>query len=127
MAKKVPASLKDREKSYYKYYAQDIAAAPQEKYDTVSYTHLDVYKRQGLYTVIWHPLGGLPRPEDLCRLSEAVADMEDVELRLAPDETAYIVNLTGEEAQKVLKVTEDLSLIHIWLLLCDRDTDRRRV
>ena len=33
--------------------------------------------------------------------------MEDVELRLAPDETAYIVNLTGEEAQKVLKVTED--------------------
>lgn len=64
-------------------------------------------KQNGLYTVIWHPLGGLPRPEDLCRLSEAVADMEDVELRLAPDETAYIVNLTGEEAQKVLKVTED--------------------
>ena len=36
MAKKVPASLKDREKSYYKYYAQDIAAAPQEKYDMIT-------------------------------------------------------------------------------------------
>lgn len=36
MAKKVPASLKDREKSYYKYYVQDIAAAPQEKYDMIT-------------------------------------------------------------------------------------------
>ena len=36
-----------------------------------------------------------------------IADMEEVELRLAPDETAYIINLTGEEAEKVLKATED--------------------
>ena len=28
--------MKDREKSYYKYYAQDIAAAPQEKYDMIT-------------------------------------------------------------------------------------------
>lgn len=64
-------------------------------------------KQNGLYTVIWHPTGGLPKPSDLCRLSDIIADMEEVELRLAPDETAYIINLTGEEAQKVLKATED--------------------
>ena len=35
--------------------------------------------------------------------------MEDVEIRLAPDETRYlrVIHLTGEEAQKVLAATED--------------------
>lgn len=64
-------------------------------------------KQEGLYTVIWHPLGGQPKAESLCMLSDTIADMEEVEVRLAPDETAYIINLTGAEAQKVLEVTED--------------------
>ncbi|MDO4261564.1 MAG: nitrite/sulfite reductase [Eubacteriales bacterium] len=63
-------------------------------------------KQPGLYTVVWHPIGGQPDPETLCRLSDLIADMEDAEVRLAPDETAYIVNLTGSEAQKVRKATE---------------------
>ena len=33
--------------------------------------------------------------------------MEDVELRIAPDETVYIINLNGTEAEKVLAATED--------------------
>ena len=33
--------------------------------------------------------------------------MEEVELRLSPDETVYIINLTGSEAQKVLDATAD--------------------
>lgn len=61
-------------------------------------------KQTGLYTVKWHPIGGQPRPEVLCELSDLMADMEEVELRLAPDETAYIVNLTGREAEKVQEV-----------------------
>lgn len=64
-------------------------------------------KQNGLYTVIWHPVGGQPTPENLCALSDVIADMEDVEMRLAPDETAYIINLAGEEAQRVLRVTAD--------------------
>lgn len=64
-------------------------------------------KQEGLYTVIWHPLGGQPSMESLCALSDAIADMEAVEMRLAPDETAYIINLTGAEAQKVLEATPD--------------------
>lgn len=64
-------------------------------------------KQEGLFTVVWHPLGGQPAPADLCALSDAFKDMEDVELRLAPDETAYIVNLTGKEAEKILALTED--------------------
>ena len=64
-------------------------------------------KQTGLYTVIWHPLGGIPRPEVVCNLSDILGDMDEAELRLAPDETAYIINLTGKEAQEVLKVTAD--------------------
>ena len=64
-------------------------------------------KQEGLYTVVWHPIGGQPKPEMLCALSEAIQDMEDVELRLSPDETAYIINLTAGEAKKVLEVTSD--------------------
>ena len=64
-------------------------------------------KQQGLYTVCWHPLGGQPAPEEFCALSDAVCQMEDAEIRLAPDETAYIVNLTGKEAEKILALTEN--------------------
>ena len=64
-------------------------------------------KQKGLYTVVWHPLGGLPSVENLCALSDTVQDIEEAELRLGPDETAYIVNLTGKEAQKVLEITGD--------------------
>ena len=62
---------------------------------------------EALYTVIWHPIGGQPNVEELCALSDVIRNMEDVEIRLAPDETAYIINLTGTEVEKVLKATPD--------------------
>ena len=62
---------------------------------------------EALYTVIWHPIGGQPNVEELCALSDVIRNMEDVEIRLAPDETAYIINLTGTEVEKVLEATPD--------------------
>lgn len=64
-------------------------------------------KQAGLYTVVWHPIGGQPSMESLCALSDAMQTIPDAEIRLAPDETAYIVNLTGAEAEKVLTATPD--------------------
>lgn len=64
-------------------------------------------KQEGLYTVVWHPIGGQPAPETLCALSDAIRDMDQAEMRLAPDESAYIVNLTGKEAQAVMEITSD--------------------
>jgi len=64
-------------------------------------------KQSGLYTVVWHPLGGQPDPKVFCTLSDILAEIPEAELRLSPDETAYIVNLTGEEARRILAVTED--------------------
>ena len=63
-------------------------------------------KQPGLYAVQWHPIGGSPAPEQLIALEETIRDMDQVEVRLAPDETAYIINLTAAEAEKVLAVTE---------------------
>lgn len=64
-------------------------------------------KRDGLYAVEWHPAGGNPSLENLIGLYELIKDMEAVEIRLAPFESAYIVNLTGAEAEKVIAATPD--------------------
>ena len=62
---------------------------------------------EALYTVIWHPIGGQPRPETLASLGELMQSIDGTELRLAPDETAYIINLTGAEAEKILEATKE--------------------
>lgn len=64
-------------------------------------------KQDGLYTVAWHPIGGQPSIETFCKLSDLLAEIPDTEMRLAPDEGAYIINLTGAEAEKVLALTND--------------------
>lgn len=63
-------------------------------------------KQPGLYTVVWHPLGGMPNPDVFCAVADAVQEMPGTEMRLAPDETAYLINLTGAEAAKILELTE---------------------
>ena len=64
-------------------------------------------KQEGLYTVAWHPIGGQPNPKTFCDLCDILKDIEGAEIRLAPDETAYIINLTGDEAVRVLTATKD--------------------
>ena len=62
-------------------------------------------KQPGLYTVAWHPIGGQPDPKVFCAVADAVCAMNGAEMRLAPDETAYLINLTGAEAAKILELT----------------------
>lgn len=86
----------------------DIPAVDKQGDDsTAAGPRILAQKQPGLYTVIWHPLGGQPSLESLCALSDTIRDMDGVEMRLSPDETAYIINLTGAEAEKVLKATPD--------------------
>lgn len=73
----------------------------------VSGTRVVEQKQDGLYAVSWHPIGGMPAVDIFCALSDAVSDMEAVEMRLAPDETAYLINLTAKEAEKILEITKD--------------------
>lgn len=64
-------------------------------------------KQEGLYSVFYHPIGGTPDPGKLRKIYEVIKDMDQVELRLSPDESVYIINCNGKEAQKVLKATAD--------------------
>ena len=64
-------------------------------------------KQPGLYTVVWHPIGGQPDPAVLCAVSDAMEKMPGAELRLSPDETAYLINLNGAEARTMLDLTHE--------------------
>lgn len=63
-------------------------------------------KQSGLYAVKFHPIGGNLTPQILNSLYETIKDMDAVSVRIAPDETMYIINCDGDEAKKVLAATE---------------------
>lgn len=64
-------------------------------------------KQEGLYAVYYQPIGGVLAPEKLAELSKLMADMQEVEVRVTPEEGMYIINCTAEEAEKLLASTED--------------------
>ena len=64
-------------------------------------------KQEGLYTVEWHPIGGRPSLDMMEKIAEAIEPMEEVELRSSPFQTVYIINLTGDEAKKILDLTAE--------------------
>ncbi|MGN0708565.1 MAG: nitrite/sulfite reductase [Faecalibacterium sp.] len=80
--------------------AGDSSAAPENP-------RVMAQKQPGLYTVAWHPIGGQPKPETFCAVADAICGMGGAaEMRLAPDEGAYLVNLTGAQAAQILALTE---------------------
>ena len=88
----------------------EVSPAPMTKTgdgSTASGRRILAQKQEGLYAVHYHPLGGCPAPEQMVKLSELLSGMPGAEVRLAPDESAYIVNLTGKEAMAVAQFTAD--------------------
>lgn len=66
-------------------------------------------KQNGLYAVYVHPVNGQLKVSDLDKIIDTVKDMDDIEIRLAMSEGFYIRNLNGEEAKKVLDLTENMT------------------
>lgn len=64
-------------------------------------------KQTGLFAVYYHPIGGGFSPKKLVEIYEVIKDMEDVELRITPQQGVYIVNCTAQEAQTLLDITTD--------------------
>lgn len=64
-------------------------------------------KQDGLYTVSYHPLGGRLAPEKPAEIYEVIKEMPETELRISPDGTLYLINLTAKEVPAVLDVTSD--------------------
>ncbi len=63
--------------------------------------------QEGLFYVAYHPVGGDPKGSKVVELRDCIADMEDVEVRISPNQTMYVVNLTGSEADRVCSVLSD--------------------
>lgn len=74
---------------------------------TISGRRIIKQKQPGLYAVSYHPIGGRLAPDKPAALYETIRDMKDVEIRLGPDETLYVINLSAGEVPSVLAVTED--------------------
>ncbi len=64
-------------------------------------------KQPGLYSVSYHPIGGILCAEKLREIYNLVSQMEQVELRLAPNEGLFFINLTADEAKQVIALTDD--------------------
>lgn len=64
-------------------------------------------KQAGLYSVFYQPVGGNLTPDKAACLYHLIEPMEDVEIRLSPDEGLYVINCSAREAEKVLKATAD--------------------
>lgn len=73
----------------------------------ITHPRVIAQKQPGLYAVSYHPIGGNPTPECMQRLYDAILPMEDVEIRLSPDESMYLINCTAKEAETLLALTDD--------------------
>lgn len=64
-------------------------------------------KQEGLYAVFYQPAGGIFTPAKAKELYHLINNMDDVEIRLTPDEGLYVINCNAEEAKQVLDETAD--------------------
>lgn len=74
---------------------------------TINGERIFAQKQTGLYAVNYHPFGGTIAPKKLHDIYQTIEHMEDVEIRITPQESIYIINCTAEEAKRVLAVTDD--------------------
>lgn len=115
-----PESLVSTFNDYLKHVMdrEDLTVNPNEfteiihKRGTIDPTLLDSrvgeQKQEGLYYVNYHPYGGNPPKDEFLALLDYVGGLdEEVQIRLSPDESLYVVNLTAQEARHVLALTNN--------------------
>ena len=61
----------------------------------------------GLYAVAYHPVGGMVPAQKFEEIYEEIKNAAKAEVRVAPDETLYIINLNAQQAEKIHKITAD--------------------
>lgn len=64
-------------------------------------------KQRGLYAVNYHPAGGVPSVENFLKLADYLQTVPEAEIRMSPDESLYVINLTASEAARVIALTPD--------------------
>ena len=64
-------------------------------------------KQPGMFAVKYHPIGGILPVEKPRQLYELLKDSPGAEIRIAPNETLYIINLDSDKAEQVIAATAD--------------------
>ena len=64
-------------------------------------------KQAGRYAVAYHPIGGMVPAQKFGEIYAVIKDVANAEVRVAPDETLYIINLEEEQAERIHKITAD--------------------
>lgn len=77
--------------------------------ETIEHPMLIAQKQKGLYALHAHPIGGDVNFETFTSIYDLIKDMQDVELRISPQQDLYIINLTATEAQKLLPLFDDFA------------------
>lgn len=74
----------------------------------VEHTRLYEQKQDGLYSVYFQPIGGIIAVKELRNILDELKDIQNLEIRLTMTEGLYFRNLNGDEAKKVLDITQNL-------------------
>lgn len=83
---------------------KNVAAYPQTESAS---ERVITQKQAGLYAVAYHPVGGMVPAQKFEEIYEGIKNAAKAEVRVAPDETLYIINLNAQQAEKVHKITAD--------------------
>lgn len=73
----------------------------------IEHTRAIPQKQAGLYAIYYHPIGGNITPAKLAQIYKVIKDMQEVELRITPQQGVYIINCNADEALHVLSITDD--------------------
>lgn len=102
--KKHVEEVRKQQHQYPSLKTQEVTKKGQKS--TLSHPRVILQKQPHLYGVYVHPVGGQLKTKDLEALVELMKTMEDVSVRLTMKESFYVINLTQEEAEKVLQLTQ---------------------
>lgn len=83
---------------------KNVAAYPQTESAS---ERVITQKQAGLYEVAYHPVGGMVPAQKFEEIYEEIKNAAKAEVRVAPDETLYIINLNAQQAEKIHKITAD--------------------
>ncbi len=78
--------------------------------DSVVNHRIHRQKQEGLYYVEYHPVGGDANVAHLLSALDYAVTLDQVEARIAPEQSLYFINLTADEARKIANLTDDSAI-----------------
>lgn len=99
---------KEKEKGGLDFYPKTIDYSKQGKEINISNPRLIKQKQEGLYSVYLHPIGGQLSLKNLKTILYELDKIKNPMVRLAMTEGLYFINLDGDEAKRMLEVTEPM-------------------